>query len=403
MTTPSTKPTRSTKPTPSSPAGRREQPSARRPAGQPHSRRISRSEPRRAASPDLVAALAARLTGRDRWLLAMVAEHRVLTTGHLAALGFAGRRQAERRLAQLWSWRCVDRFRPFTPLGAGSAPYHWVLDDAGAAILAAHHGIDIRELGYHRATALAVAHSEHLRHAIGTNTLLTALAADDPATAGSAGWLVGWWGERRCAAAWGDLARPDAAAIWITPSPAAPNSGAAGSAAPSSVGSARTAPAAPAGITSRMGVPVGFAVEYDTGSEPLSRVAGKLADYADLAAAAGAVLPVLFWLPSVDRETALHRQLDATGLLVATAAADHAARAGGPVGPVWRPARPGARARPHARVTLDQLTAAWATAGTMPVTLPASMVDLGLAWPAPDPRPPAGDPADGRPGAAPVR
>ena len=392
---PATKPTRSTEPTPSSPGGRRKQPAARRPDGQPHGRRILRSEPRRAASPDLVAALAARLTGRDRWLLAMVAEHRVLTTGQLAALGFAGRRQAERRLAQLWSWRCVDRFRPFTPLGAGSAPYHWVLDDAGAAILAAFHGIDMRELGYHRATALAVAHSEHLHHAIGTNTLLTALAVGDHPTGDSGGRLVGWWGERRCAAAWGDLARPDAAAIWIAPSPTAPNS----------AGSARTAPVPPAETTSRTGVPVGFAVEYDTGSEPLPRVAGKLADYADLAAAAGAVLPVLFWLPSVTRETALHRQLDATGLLVATAAADHAARAGGPTGPVWRPARPGlgAQARPHARVTLDQLTAAWATAGTLPVTLSATMVDLGLAWPAPDSRPPAGVPAHGRPDAAPVR
>lgn len=382
MTTPSTTPTPSTKPTPATAAGRRKQPAARRPDG----RRISRSEPRRAASPDLVAALAARLTGRDRWLLAMVAEHRVLTTMHLAALGFTGRRQAERRLAQLWSWRCVDRFRPFTPLGAGSAPYHWVLDDAGAVVLAAHHGIDVREFGYHRATALAVAHSEHLRHTIGTNTLLTALAARHHAVSDGSGRLVGWWGERRCAAAWGDLARPDAAAIWTTPNSAQPIP-----AAPVPAGSVRTAPTASATTTMSAAIQVGFAIEYDTGSEPLPRVAGKLADYADLAAAAGAVLPVLFWLPSVARETALHRQLDATGLLVATAAADHAAQAGGPTGPVWRPARPGlgARARPHARSSLDQLTAAWAIAGTLPVTA----ADLGLAWTAPDPHPPAAGPA----------
>ena len=89
---------------------------------------------------------------------------------------------------------------------------------------------------------------------------------------------------------------------------------------------------APPQSTSGQVIAVGFAVEYDTGSEPLSRVAGKLADYADLAAAAGAVLPVLFWLPTVARETALHRQFDATGLLVATAAADHAAQAGAPPG-----------------------------------------------------------------------
>jgi hypothetical protein len=334
-----------------------------------------RTERRRAVSRDLLAALAGRLTSRDRWLLAMLAEHRVLTTAHLTALGFAGRRQAERRLAQLWSWRCLDRFRPFTPLGGGSAPYHWVLDDAGAAVLAATHGIEVRELGYSRGTALAVAHSEHLAHTLGTNTLLTALATSNSvdSAGAAAGRLVGWWGERRCAATWGDLARPDAAATWTTPTQAVAAGATWGAAAE---------------------VRMGFAVEYDTGSEPLPRVAAKLADYADLAAAGGAVLPVLFWLPSLARETALHRHLDTTGLLVATAAADHAAHAGGAAGPVWRPADsgPGAQAR-RARVSLDQLTADWATAGTLPV----AAVDLGLAWPAPDPHPPATHPSPPRP------
>ena len=332
---------------------------------------------RRAASADLLAALAGRLTGRDRWLLAMLAEHRVLTTVHLAALGFAGRRQAERRLAQLWAWRCVDRFRPFTPLGRGSAPYHWVLDDAGAAVLAAGYGIEVRDLGYSRPAALAVAHSEHLAHTLGTNTLLTGLATTtrssggEVGTAAAGGRLVGWWGERRCAATWGDLARPDAAATWTAPT--------------------ATDSAAHAAAEVRMG----FAVEYDTGSEPLPRVAAKLADYADLAASAGAVLPVLFWLPSLAREAGLHRHLDATGLLVATAAADHAASAGGPAGAVWRPAdrHPAAQPRRRARVTLDQLAADWAATATLPV----AAGDLGLAWPAPGPHPPATDPAPPRP------
>lgn len=332
-----------------------------------------RSERRRAASSALLAALAGRLTSRDRWLLATLAEHRVLTTTHLAALGFAGRRQAERRLAHLWAWRCVDRFRPFTPLGGGSAPYHWVLDDAGAAVLAAGHGIELRDLGYSRAAALAVAHSEHLAHTVGTNTLLTALATSGGEGGDAAvGRLVGWWGGRRCAATWGDLARPDAAATWTAPAVAASAS-------------------SPATAEVRMG----FAVEYDTGSEPLPRVAAKLADYADLAASTGAVLPVLFWLPSLARETGLHRHLDATGLLVATAAADHAAQAGGPAGAVWRPAdrSAGVQAGRRARVNLDQLTAHWAGTGTLPV----AAGDLGLAWPAPGPHPPATDPSLPRP------
>jgi hypothetical protein len=149
---------------------------------------------------------------------------------------------------------------------------------------------------------------------------------------------------------------------------------------------------------------LGFAVEYDTGTEALPRVAAKLADYADLTAAVGHILPVLFWLPSIAREAALHRQLDPTGLLVATATAEHAATAGGPTQPVWRPAAPtgpgrGQRGARQDRVTLDQLTTGWATTAGATITratmtgatlgaLPVATVDVGLGWPAPDPLPP---------------
>ena len=339
-------------------------PSAARPTPGTATRRATR---RPAATADLFAALAARLTGRDRWILGMLAEHRVLTTTQIAALGFPHRRNAERRLAALWQWRCVDRFRPHTVFGAGSAPWHWVLDDAGAAVLTAAYGLPgPAGLAHRRGAALAVAHSQRLSHTVGTNTLLAGLART--------GQLGCWWGERRCTAAWGDLARPDAAATWHTPTGAA----------------------------------AGYAVEYDTGTEPLTRVAAKLADYADLAAAVGQVLPVLFWLPTATRETALHRQFDpaalattphaptwphrarattagarAGGLLVATAAADHATTTGGPAGRVWRPADPGSGG-PRARLTLDQLTAAWSRVSTLPV----AAVDVGLGWPAPAPLPP---------------
>jgi hypothetical protein len=332
---------------------------SRRPGEQ---RRLGRP----AVTPGLLAGLAGRLTGRDRWLLGMLVEHRVLTTTQVTALAFRGRRQAERRLATLWAWRCIDRFRPHTPLGGGSAPFHWVLDDAGAAVLAAAHGMTIREFGYHRGTALAIAHSQRLRHTVGTNSFVTGLAglaagpagrrASDQIGCPARGGLVAWWGERRCAAAWGDLVRPDAAGAWRAPD----------------------------------GVTVGFAVEYDTGTETLARVAGKLADYADLAAAVGEVLPVLFWLPSLARESALHRQLDPGGLAVATATREQAAAAGGRTQPLWRPATAvqGSAVR-RERVTLDQLTAAWAAAGTLPV----AASDAGLGWPAPGPQPPAAAPS----------
>ena len=71
---------------------------------------------------------------------------------------------------------------------------------------------------------------------------------------------------------------------------------------------------------------------------PLSRVAGKLAGYANLGPRRA--YPVLFWLPGTVRESNLHAHLAGDGvpdgLSVATAADDHAAGTGGPAGPVWR-------------------------------------------------------------------
>ena len=50
--------------------------------------RPDRAGGRLARSPGLLAALAARLTARDRWLLRMLHEHRVLTTTHITQLAF---------------------------------------------------------------------------------------------------------------------------------------------------------------------------------------------------------------------------------------------------------------------------------------------------------------------------
>src|SRR3954451_23555206 len=113
--------------------------------------------PRPAVTGDLIAALTARLTPRDRWLLHALHEHRVLTSTHIAAMLFTSQRAANARLHTLHLLRAVDRFRPLTP--TGSAPWHYVLDDAGAAVLAANAGITPAQLGYRRDRALALAHS----------------------------------------------------------------------------------------------------------------------------------------------------------------------------------------------------------------------------------------------------
>jgi hypothetical protein len=93
-----------------------------------------------------IAALASRLTERDRLVALACYEHRVLTTEQLRRLYFGSSRRACVRLAQLQQLRVLDRFRPPRQPGEGSAPYHWVLDEAGAHIAAEALGVERSEL-----------------------------------------------------------------------------------------------------------------------------------------------------------------------------------------------------------------------------------------------------------------
>jgi hypothetical protein len=321
---------------------------------------------RLARSPGLLAALAARLTARDRWLLRMLHEHRVLTTTQITQLAFGTTRAATARLLTLYQLRAVDRFRPLA--ASGSAPLHFVLDDAGACLLAAQDGITPAQLGYRRDRALAIALSAQLTHATGTNSVFCALAAQGRRAQNAA--LTCWWSERRCAALWGDLARPDGYGQWT-----------------------EHAPAGPAGTD--------FFLEYDTGSENLARVAAKLTGYRDLAARTGITTPVLFWLPTARREAALRALLASTagggpglrpagaipGVPVATTTPQAAAGGTGPAGAIWLPAR-----QPGPRLRLTQIGA------TLPVPLPATALGQqdddtappgsGLPWHPPAPAPP---------------
>ena len=83
-----------------------------------------------------------------------------------------------------------------------------------------------------------------------------------------------------------------------------------------------------------------FFLEHDTGSEPLARVAAKLAGYAELRAAGGPRHRVCFWLPSTAREAHLRRLLaEHPGpVATATASAELAdALSTGPAGAIWLP------------------------------------------------------------------
>ncbi|TMR34976.1 replication-relaxation family protein [Actinomadura geliboluensis] len=254
---------------------------------------------------ELVAEVAYRLTGRDRELLALVWEHRVLTTGQLTALFFPSPERARQRLNHLHRLHTLLRFRPWTPVG--SRPWHWVLGPAGAHVLAIQHGQTMTEFGYRQDAATGIAVSPRLAHQTGVNDFFVHLH-DYARRAGGGTALVQWWSEQRCAAQWGDLARPDGFGRWTQPGPG---------------GATRT---------------LDFFLEHDTGTETLARVAGKLGGYADLAEATGTTTPVLIWLPSARREANLRALLDAPEVPVATAVHTPAASPDGPAGPVWLPA-----------------------------------------------------------------
>jgi hypothetical protein len=322
---------------------------------------------RLARSRELTAELIGRLTTRDRWLLRMLLEHQVLTTTQITQLAFGTTRAATARLLDLYQLRAIDRFRPLMP-GPGTAPLHFVLDSAGAAMLAAEEGTTTADIGYRRDRALSIALSPALGHTIGANGFFTALAATARHTPGTA--LERWWSERRCAALWGDLTRPDGYGRWLEP--------------------------APGGTVAS----TDFFLEYDTGTENLDRLLGKLPGYAALAARTGITTPVLFALPSPRREAALRAKLagppphgttttttaataaSIPGVPIATTAPGLAPDAdGSPAGPIWLPAA----STTGPRLRLTQLApAAAATTGT-----PAAEPATGLAWHPPSPAPPS--------------
>jgi hypothetical protein len=271
-----------------------------------------------------VLAASAHLTGRDRHLVRLVGEHRVLTTDQLAALGFGSITTARHRLAVLVRIGLLRRFRPHPP--AGSAPWHYVLGPVGAAML----GVEDRDPGrwapqVRADRQLALERSGRLGHMTGRNWFFAALAREAREHGGE---LREWLNEAGTAARdvhaavrsddRARLPRPDGAATWAED-----------------------------------GQAVSFVLEFDTGTEHLGVLAGKLDGYAVLAAGLAwheEPCPVLlFCFGSPRREQAARRALAATreaaGLRIATAALDP--RVTSPAGPAWLPlpGHPGGQVR----------------------------------------------------------
>jgi hypothetical protein len=338
------------------------------------------------------ARLSLRLTPRDRWLIRMLHEHQVLTSAQITQTAFPSARSATTRLLELYRWRVLDRFQPFRTVG--TAPMHYVLDIAGAGILAAEDGLDVKALGYRHERAIGIAHSLHLAHTVGVNAFFCALIAttrhpgppgDCPYGPGG-GALTALWSEARCQRLFGDLVRPDGYARWRE--------------------------AHNGGIRE-----VEFFLEYDTGSENLTQLIRKLAGYHALAAATGIRTPLLIWLPTTRRETnarqalaAALASLDRPGLVpVATSAADltphmmthrfptvqaEDAVVGGPAGARWLPLGPSPHGSgTHGRVRLAALAELWpGSLAHRPPASPGSNEAPGVHQVGGDGRPPAPDP-----------
>jgi hypothetical protein len=243
-----------------------------------------------------LADLAARLTPRDRQLCRLLADHRVLTSHQLTELAFGHLDTAEDRLRTLTTLEVLDRFRPRRD--TGSAPYHYVLGPLGAAVLAAEQGVQVADLGYRRATALAIAHHRRLPELVRANGFFTALAGY--ARRHSDAELMLWWSQRRCQATWGTLIQPHGYGRW-----------------------------------QQRDAVLDFFLECDTADDAAGRLAAALAGYEELARATPQLATItLLWMTSSEREAKVRRTLHPHGCLVATATP---ARGRSPADTIWLP------------------------------------------------------------------
>jgi Replication-relaxation len=253
--------------------------------------------------------LVGRLTDGDWQVCRLLADHQVLTTGLLSLLLDAPPRTLQQRLTTLTTLKVVDRFRPHQPVGAGSAPYHYLLGEAGAAVLAADTSATVDRSGWDSAALLGVAHANgRLTHLLGVNTLLAQLTHTARHRAGTR--LVCWWPAGRCQAHWGRLIAPDAYARWQDPDGE-----------------------------------VDFFLHHHPAGPATDQPKVRLGGYNDLAAATGITTPVLLSASDPDQEAHLRAQLAGQRRLVPVATSNPAC--GPPTEAVWLPTSSPADGRRH--------------------------------------------------------
>ena len=250
----------------------------------------------------LVMTVAHRLTQRDRSILTMLYRHRVFTTDQLAETYFDNMNTARHRLTTLYKLRLVDRFQPLDHRYA-SLPYHYVLDELGATVVAAERGEDPDTSRWRADKALTIGKSQRLRHLVDVNGFFSALLAESRRREDCD--LSLWWSERHCASQCDRIAQLDGLGVWEE----ADNR-------------------------------IVFCLEYDRSTETLERLEKKLTSDEDLQVASGLAYWICFYFGHPRREAGARRVLAQATVPVATAA----------LGPTQRPheaiwARSATRAR----------------------------------------------------------
>ncbi|HZM80153.1 MAG TPA: replication-relaxation family protein [Candidatus Limnocylindrales bacterium] len=260
---------------------------------------------------ELILRVQSSLTDRDYVLLEWLYDHGLLTTPQINAALFGSRRFCQRRLLTLTRHRAITRFRPFK-LDGGTYPYYYLIDQLGADLIAAQRGENMPRPDAARQRRIHLTSRANLPHLLGVNQFFIDLAAH--ARTHPPAQLRQWWPASRFRdRAWVlDFTGDRGAVLRETPLPDG------------------------YGLWAQDGTVVAFFLEFDRGTETLGVLAGKVRRYASLEYE----VPVLFLLPSAERELNLHialsQRLPNLTAMVATTAQDILTHcAPGPAGPVW--------------------------------------------------------------------
>jgi hypothetical protein len=246
---------------------------------------------------DPVLRVQSQLTARDRILLGWLYDHGVLTTFQVANALFPSLDFCQRRLRTLHQLRLIARFRPQRADG-GSYPYHWLIDQLGAEVVAAARDERPPRRDHARLERRRWTSTRTLAHRLGVNQFFTDLGGH--ARTHPDAELQLWLPEAVCQRA-GTFVTDDDPALLRAYEPQVRPDG--------------------YGLWAEAGREVPFFLEYDTGAEQLSVLTGKVIAYAKLFAALGRSWPVLFWLHSPARERNLRQRLDDLPRLIPVATA----------------------------------------------------------------------------------